>query len=264
MTSVSAAIVALTLLVALSPSPLRVCADPNNLPFSNQKLEGFENKLAEMVAQTEHATVTYVWWAQRRGFLRNTLQADQCDVVMGYPSRAGGVSTTVPYYRSTYVFVTRHGGKVRVTSFDDPVLRNATIGVPLIGDDGANAPPAHALSRRGIVRNVRGYSVYGDYRTDSPPSAIIKAVASGEIDVALAWGPLAGYFAARQRIPLDLVPVSPQIDGGVLVQSFDISMAVRQGDADRLRRLNRFIQTHQREIDALLREYRVPMVSGAH
>src|SRR6188472_3799180 len=142
---------------------LRVCADPNNLPFSNERGEGFENKLAEMIAHDLGTHVEYTWWAQRRGFMRSTLNAGACDVVMGYPHDAELAATTKPYYRSAYVFVTRRTRKLNVSSFNDPRLRKLRIGVQLIGDDGANTPPAHALSRRGIIGNVRGYMIYGDY-----------------------------------------------------------------------------------------------------
>jgi mxaJ protein len=242
-------------------APLRVCADPNNLPFSNVKQEGFENRLAQLLARELGTTVEYTWWAQRRGFIRNTLNAHLCDVVMGYAHDAETAATTQPYYRSTYVFVTRRSRRLQIRSFDDARLRTLKIGVQLIGDDGANSPPAHSLSRRGIVNNLVGYTVYGDYRTESPPSAIVAAVARGDVDVAAAWGPLAGYFATRQAEPLDVTPVSPQLDGPSLPQAFDISIAIRRREPERLARLNRFIDERRREIDALLDEYRVPRVT---
>jgi mxaJ protein len=238
---------------------LRVCADPNNLPFSNNRREGFEDRLAELIARDLGTTVSYTWWAQRRGFFRNTLTARLCDVVMGVPARMDPVLTTAPYYRSAYVFVTRHAQRLRLRGFDDGALRTLKIGVQLVGDDGANSPPAHALSRRGIVANLVGYSVYGDYRTPSPPSAIIAAVARGDIDVAAAWGPLAGYFAARQPVALDVQPVAP-LDDGVLPQAFDISIGVRRDDVALRDRLDRFIREHRSEIDRVLAEYHVPRV----
>ena len=137
---------------------LRVCADPNNLPFSNRRLEGFENRLAEMVARDLHATVQYTWWPQHRGFIRNTLKAGTCDVLMGLPSSVELAWTTRPYYRSTYVFVSRRDRGLAVRSFDDPALRRLRIGVQMIGDDGTNSPPAHALANLGIANNVPGYS----------------------------------------------------------------------------------------------------------
>lgn len=260
-TLVAAALIAGWSLAAPAAGPLRVCADPNNLPFSNERLEGFENRLAEMVARDlGYAGVRYTWWAQRRGFFRNTLNAGLCDVVMGAPRALDLAATTRPYYRSTYAFVTRQDSQLRLRSMDDPALRDRRIGVQLIGDDGANSPPAHVLSRRGIIRNVVGYTVYGDYSTESPPSRIVKAVASGEIDVAIAWGPLAGYFAARQPVPLEVTPVSAPSDLAFLPFAFDISMAVRRVDRSLMSRLDRFIARRTPDIRRLLREYGVPMV----
>ena len=242
---------------------LRVCADPNNLPFSNQKQEGFENKIAALVAREMNLPVEYTWWAQRRGFVRNTLKAGLCDVVVGMPSGYELALTTQPYYRSTYAFVYRKGRGLNVTSFDDPVLRNVRVGVQLIGDDFANAPPAHALTNRHIVENVVGYSIYGDYARANPPSQIIEAVARGDVDVAVAWGPLAGYFAKRQRVPLAVVPVSPQVDLPHLPFVFDISMGVRRGDNAMRDKLDEIINRDRAEIEKILDEYGVPRVGDS-
>jgi quinoprotein dehydrogenase-associated probable ABC transporter substrate-binding protein len=239
---------------------LRVCADPNNLPFSNRRGEGFENRIAEMLAHEMNARVEYTWWAQRRGFFRNTLNACNCDVVIGVPSGIELASATRPYYRSTYVFVYRKDRGISVSSLDDPALRRLKIGVQIIGDDYTNTPPAHALARRNIIRNVVGYTVYGDYRTDSPPAAIIDAVASGAIDVAIAWGPLAGYFAQRSAVPLAVVPVSPQIDLPYLPFVFDIAMGVRRKDTALHNRLDEIIERRQGTIDSILALYGVPRV----
>jgi mxaJ protein len=244
--------------VSVQQPELRVCADPNNLPFSNARLEGFENRLAELVARELGTEVRYTWWAQRRGFLRNTLNARACDIVIGLPTSMEMALATRPYYRSSYVFVSRRDRGLELASFDDPILARLRIGVPLVGDDGGNSPPAHALSRRGLVRNIVGYSVYGDYRAESPPSRLIRAVAAGEVDAAVAWGPVAGYFAARQPAALEMVPVSPQIDLPFLPFVFDMSMAVRRDDAALRDRLDRIIEERRAEIDAILEEYRVP------
>ena len=251
------ALLAVLLAVSVPGRVLRVCADPNNLPFTNQRLEGFENRLAELVARDMGAEVSYTWRAQRRGFLRETLNAGKCDVVMGIPASYELALATRPYYRSSYVFVSRG---LRVSSFDDPVLRRVQIGVQLVGDDYANAPPAHALAARGVVGNVHGYSVYGDYRREAPPAAIVEAVARGEVDVAVVWGPLAGWAAQRQPVPLRIAPVSPQIDLPFLPFVFDISMGVRRSDADLKEELDAILERRQPEIDALLDEYGVPRV----
>ncbi|ESY23431.1 amino acid ABC transporter substrate-binding protein [Mesorhizobium sp. LNJC394B00] len=240
---------------------LRVCADPNNLPFSNAAGQGFENRIAEIVASDLGAKLTYTWWAQRRGFIRNTLKAGLCDLVPGTPSNLEMLRTTTPYYRSSYVFVTRRDGP-DVASFNDPRLRDMRIGVQLIGDDGANSPPVQALGRRGIVGHLVGYPVYGDYSAPNPPARIVEAVASGEIDLAVVWGPLAGYFAARQKVPLRITPVVPRIDGPQLPMIYDISMGVRRED-DALRGdVNGALSRHKVEIDALLSQYGVPRLDA--
>lgn len=239
---------------------LRVCADPNNLPFTNERGEGFENKLAALVAGEMGATVQYEWWAQRRGFFRNTLKAGKCDVVMGVPTSFEMTLTTRPYYRSTYVFVTKRASSIRVRTFDDPVLRRARVGVQLVGDDYANAPPAHALTKRGIVQNVRGYTLYGDYRQPNPPARIVDAVARGDVDVAVVWGPLAGYFATREPVPLRIVPVSPQIDLPFLPFVFDISLGVRREDKALRDELDGILIRRRATIDSILTHYGVPRV----
>ena len=243
---------------------LRVCADPNNLPFSNQRLEGFENKIAELLAQDLGERVEYTWWAQRRGFFRNTLKAGMCDVVLGVPAGFEMALTTKPYYRSTYVFLSRKDRHVDVKSFDDPELKKLRIGVQIIGDDQSNTPPAHALTRRNIVDNVKGFTLYGDYSQHDPPARIVDAVAKGDIDLAIVWGPLAGYFAKQSRVPLEMVPVSPQIDQPFLPFVFDISIGVRRGDQELRDRLDQFLEKRRPEIDKILEDYRVPKVEGGN
>jgi mxaJ protein len=259
-----------TTAAAASDRELRVCADPNNLPFSNSAEAGFENRLAAMVAAHFGQQVSYTWWAQRRGFIRNTLKAGRCDVVMGVPSGYDLVETTRPYYRSSYVFVTRQDQHLELSSLLDPRLHHLVIGVHLIGDDGNNPPPAQALGDQGIVDNVRGYSIYGDYRQADPPARLIEAVESGSLDVAAAWGPLAGYFAQRSPVPLTVTPIRDYERFAPQQFQFAIAMGVRKGD-DALRdRLNAFIDEHRSEITSLLRSYGVPLVdepvtaSGGH
>jgi mxaJ protein len=263
MRALAALLPALLLLVAgpapaqLSRGTLRVCADPNNLPYSNDRREGFENKLAELVAADLHVRVTYTWWAQRRGYVRNTLRAGKCDVIMGVPTGFGPVLVTRPYYRSTYTFVTRRSTPP-VASFDDPALRRLRVGVQLIGDESANSPPAAALTRRGIVENVTGYTVLGDYREPNPPSRIVRAVADSEVDVAIVWGPLAGYFARKSPVPLRVEPVSPEIDLPYLPFVFDMAVGVRRGEAAFRDRIDDVLRRRRREIDRLLAAYGVP------
>ncbi len=242
---------------------LRVCADPNNMPFSNDRQEGFENRIANLLARDMNAKVKYTWWAQRRGFVRNTLNTSACDVIMGVPTGFGLSGVTTPYYRSSYVFVTRRDRGVRIASFDDPALRKLRIGVQLVGEDGASTPPVNALSKRGIHGNLKGYLVYGDYRKSNPTASIIDAVARGDVDVAVVWGPIAGYFAKQQSVPLDLVPVSPQIDLPFMPFVFDMSLGVRRTDKAFRDELDSLLQRERPAISAILDEYGVPRVGGA-
>ncbi|HEX4440600.1 MAG TPA: substrate-binding domain-containing protein [Thermoanaerobaculia bacterium] len=265
---VAAVLAGAAALAAATPPPgalpeLRVCADPNNLPFSNRRLEGFENKIADLLARDLGARVSYTWWAQRRGFFRNTVKAGLCDVVLGVPTGMEMVATTRPYYRSTYVFVYRADRGLDLRTLDDPVLKTLRIGVQLAGDDYANTPPAHALSRRGIVANVVGFTLYGDYAAANPPARIVEAVARGEVDVAIVWGPLAGYFARRQRVPLRVVPVSPSIDPPSMPFVFDIAVGVRRKDEDLKKKIDAFLERRRPEIDAILDAYGVPRVPAA-
>ena len=259
---------ALAALVLHAPTPgaaqsatpahvLRVCADPNNLPYSNERQEGFENRIAELVAREMKAELRYVWWAQRRGYIRNSLRAGLCDLFIGMPTGLDMVLVTRPYYRSTYAFVTKRSGP-HIASFDDPKLKRLRIGVQIIGDDFANAPPAEALAHRGIVRNVRGYTVLGNYREPNPPSRIVRAVANGEVDVAVVWGPVAGYFARKSTVPLRVVPVSPEVDVPYLPFAFDIAMGVRHSETALRDSLDAVIARRQRDIDRILADYGVP------
>src|SRR3954464_14314631 len=168
---------------------LRVCADPDNLPYSNQKRQGFENKLVELVAKDLHAKVKYAWVRQRRALVRRTLTANACDILPGIPEGLEKTLTTKPYYRSTYVFVYRKSDDLQLQSFDDPALRKLKIGIHAISLEGSNPPPAYALARRGLVKNVVGYPMLGAEGVANPQGRIITAVANGDIDVAIVWGP---------------------------------------------------------------------------
>jgi mxaJ protein len=245
-----------------SKPPLRVCADPNNLPFSNREGAGFENRIAELLAADRDAPLEYYWWAQRRGFVRNTLGSGACDVMIGVPHDFEPTATTRPYYRSSYVFVARRDRGLALESFDDPRLRQLRIGVQMIGDDFNNTPPAHALASRGITRNVVGYPVYGDYSLPSPLSTIVSAVDRGEVDTAVVWGPAAGYFARASTGELALTMVSPQRDSPSLPFVFDISMGVRRGDSARRAELDEFLVRRRADVNAILDSYGVPRVKG--
>ena len=238
----------------------RVCADPENMPHSNQKQEGFENKIADLIAKDFAAAPRYTWWGQRRGFIRNTMNATleegRCDVVIGVPEGYDLVSPTRPYYRSTYVFVYLRDKGPQIKSLDDPVLKKVKIGVHLLGDDYTNPPPVHELSKRGVVGNLVGFSTF--YSAENPPSAIIDAVASGKVDVAIVWGPAAGYFVKQQRVPLRMVPVPS--GKGDLPFEFGIAMGVKPGNEALRGKLQKVIDARRAEITKILNDYNVPLV----
>lgn len=258
----AAALLLLALPSLAGARELRVCADPNNMPFSNERQEGFENRIARLVAEELHAELSYVWWAQRRGFIRNTLKAGSCDLVPGVMAGLEMLRTTRPYYRSTYVFAWRRDSDLDIASFDDPKLRELKIGVQLVGDDGANTPPAHALTRRGIVANVRGYTLYGDYGTPDPAGAVMEALARGEIDVAVAWGPFAGFYAARHPGTLTLRPVEPAVDRPFIPMVYDIGMGVRREDTALRGEVQAALLARKDDIDAILASYGVPRLDA--
>jgi mxaJ protein len=237
--------------------PLRVCADPNNLPFSDSAGAGFENKIVGLVGAYLHRPLEFVWRAERRGFVREGLNAGECDLVAAIPSGARIALATRPYYRSTYVFVSKPG-EPPVTSLDDPSLRTRKIGVQLIGDDGMNSPPAHALTQRGIVENVGGFMVYGDYRDDHPLSGIVHAVATGEVDVAAVWGPVAGYFAAKEKPPLVVTAIEGNVEARLPV-TFDISMGVRRTDKPLKAQVDSALSSLAPQIGTILAAYGVPV-----
>jgi quinoprotein dehydrogenase-associated probable ABC transporter substrate-binding protein len=243
------------------PPLFRVCADPHNMPFSNQKEEGFENRIAGVIARELGERTHYIWWGQRRGFIRNTMNATleegRCDVVIAVPQGYDLVRTTKPYYRSTYVFVYRTDRGPRVSSLDDPVLKKIKIGVHLLGDDYTNPPPVHELAKRGVAGNLVGFSTF--YSDENPPSAIVDAVAAGKIDVAIVWGPAAGRFVQLRRGALTMVPVPS--GPGDLPFEFDISMGVKPGNDALRARLEKAIAARRVDIDAILRQYNVPLVS---
>lgn len=245
-----------------SIAELRVCADPYNLPFSNDQEEGFENKIARLVARELNASVINYWWPHRRGFVRNSLSAGDCDVIIGVPARFDPVATTKPYYRSTYYFVYRADRGVQIRSLDDTILKRVKIGVNMIGYDYTNTPPAHALGARGIV----GLVGFGNFLNPAPeadhPQDIIDAVAKDSIDVAIVWGPKAGYWAKREPVPLTMValPDSDPVSG--VPFAFDIAMGVRHRDKALKAQLDSVIERTRGEIVGILQDYNVPMIDA--
>lgn len=236
-------------------APLRVCADPNNLPFSDDHGRGFENKLAELVARDLGTTVEYTYMPQRRGFIRNTLKAKKCDLVIGVPAGYDMVATTSPYYRSGFVFVSRADKNLDIKSFDDPRLESLTIGVHAVGDDYSSIPPVKDIAANGLVDRVVGFSIYGDYAQKNPPARLIDAVIAGDIDIAVAWGPLAGYAARNAKTKLRITPVESSTPG----MQWSIAMGARKDDTALRERVQAVLDRRRTAIHKLLAQYGVPL-----
>ena len=256
------AAIALLLLAGCGPRTFTVCADPKNMPFSNRRGEGLENKLAELVAKDLDAELRYVWWSQRRGWMRETLGQGKCDAWMGVTSGLDAVATTRPYYRSGYVFVSRMDQPLAGLTLDDPRLRELDIGIQLAGDDGANPPPADALARRGLTARVRGFMLYGDNRTADPAADVVRAVERGDVDVALAWGPLAGWRAARSKVPLRVEPVTPWMDQGRWPMVFDISVGVAKDNQVLRQDIDRSLARNRAAVASIVEAFHVPLAPG--
>jgi mxaJ protein len=248
---------ALTVFVSapVAARELRVCADPDNLQYSNREEQGFENRVASLVAHDLGADVRYYWLPQWRGYARKTLQQHRCDLIPGIAQADESVLATNAYYRGTYAFVyspTRFPG---LASLDDPRLRSAHIGVQVVGIDATPTPAARALAQRGIVVNVVGYPIMGE----TPSAArIVDAIADGALDIGIVWSPQPGYFVARRNLALDVVPIrrdatDPEFD-------FAIAMGVRRDDVALQRAVNASLARLAPQIDSVLREYAVRRV----
>ncbi len=243
--------------VHLQSSTLRVCGDPDNLPYSNERLEGFENRIAAVVAAELGAAPVYAWWPHQRGLVRNTIDAGTCDVIFGVPEGLDFVLWTKPYYRSSYVMAYRNDRGYEFRSLDAPELERLRIGVHV------NTPPEESLARRRLLDNVATYSLFFDPRGDRDrPRKLLDDLVAGTVDVAVAWGPLAGYAAAVLNAPLELVPLADE--PGVPL-SFDISMGVEKGNEALKGRLEAAIDRRHDDILAILKEYGVPLapIGGA-
>jgi len=237
----------------IDPKVLRVCADPRNMPFSDEKGEGFENKLAELVAQKLGKSLAYAWYPQAPGFVRNTLGAYKCDVIMGYPQGNDVVQSTNPYYRTAYALVLRHGsGLDGIDTLGDPRLKGKRIGIV------AGTPPATLLAANGLMTGAKPYPLVIDTRFDSSAAAMMQDLAAGEIDAGVLWGPMAGYYAMKANLPMTVVPLVKERGGPRL--AYYITMGVRGADQDWKRQLNRLIAENQPTINRLLASFGVPLL----
>jgi mxaJ protein len=241
----------------LTPGVLRICADPDNMPLSSEKGVGFEQKIAEMIAKDWNTKLEYAWWPVRRGYFSRALNGRYCDVAIEAPDKLDMAAVTKPYFRSGYFFITRKDSGLDIKSLADPRLKKARIGVNLLNSDAENTPPAMALSHYGDVGNLKGYSTF--YTDQDRPESIVRAVENKEIDVAIVWGPVAGYFAKTSKVPLIMNPLPERDSLSDMPFRFNIAMGVRRKDKELRDSLDNFIQRRAPEIQATLKEYGIPV-----
>jgi len=233
---------------------LRVCADPNNMPFSNEKGEGFENKLAELIAQKLDARLEYSWFAEATGYVPNTMGREACDLVMGYAQGTGLIEDTNPYYHTSYVLIYRQddASLQGIDRLSDPRLKGKRIGLF------ARTPPASILAMNGLVANAKPFEINADDSASQVTMTMIDELASGDLDAALLWGPVAGYYAERASVPLKLVPLVKENAGPSTI--YGITMGLRPNEPQWKHTINKLIVDNQSEINLLLQSYNVPLL----
>ncbi|MCB4810902.1 substrate-binding domain-containing protein [Methylovorus menthalis] len=233
------------------PTEFKVCADQDNLPYSNSRQEGFENKIAQLIAQDLGKKLSYQFWYDRMGYIRNTLNARRCDVIMGTVAGNDMVLTSKPYYRSGYVFVTRKESNLNITDWDSPDLRKGIIGV--VGQ----TPPSRPIYDKGLMENARPYRIQRDLNL--PPSFMIDDLVKGDIDIAIVWGPIGGYYAKQSKVPLVVVPVPEYEDTNVHGKEYwNISVAVRKKDKERLAMIQEVLDRRHADIMKILDDFGIP------
>ena len=241
----------------VDPNVFRACGDPRNLPFSNDKGEGFENKLAELFAAKLGKKLSYTYFPQATGFVRMTLGSFRCDIIMGFPQGDDQAQVTIPYYRTTYALVFKRGsGLEDVTAINDPKLKDKRIGIV------ARTPPSTNMAVNGLLGHAKSYPLFIDTRADSSAQAMMDDLAKGDIDCGILWGPMAGYFASQANPPLVVVPLTKETTGPQM--TYRIGMAVRAADQEWKRTLNRLIMENQPEINKLLISYNIPILDDTN
>jgi len=233
---------------------LRVCADPDNMPFSNAKGEGFENKLAELIAQKLDARLEYSWFEEATGYIPNTMGRGACDLVMGYAQGTGLIEDTNPYYYTSYLLIHRQDDASLgdVESLADPRLKGKRIGFV------ARTPPASILAMHGLVANAKPFEIQSDASASKAAATMIGDIASGALDAGILWGPLGGYYAQRAGAPLKLVPLVKEKAGPRTI--YGITMGVRPNDPQWKYKINKFVAANQGEINLILQSYNVPVL----
>jgi quinoprotein dehydrogenase-associated probable ABC transporter substrate-binding protein len=239
---------------AVDRSSLRVCADPGNLPFSNQAGEGFENKIAELLAAELGVPLRYTWFPQATGFVRQTLMARRCDLVIGISLGFELLQNTNPYYRSSYALVYRTDSGLKISSIADPILKEKKLGVI------AGTPPASLMAKYGLLGQVRPYHLVADTRFKQPAKQMVDDIAKGEVDVGVLWGPIAGYYAKDHNPTISVVPLAS--NPGEVKMDYRITMGIRFNEPDWKHEINGLIEKKQPEIDAILKAYGVPLLDA--
>ena len=237
-----------------SAGVIRVCADPDNMPFSNDKGEGFENKLAEMIGAKLDDTVDYTWFSESSGYVPNAVGSDACDLIMGYAQGTGLIEDSNPYYRTSYVLIYRQGNSslAGVDRLSDPRLKGKRIGLF------ARTPPASILALYGLAANTEPFEVNAGESASKAAEAMIEEIASGKLDAGLLWGPVGGYYAQRSSVPLTMVPLVKENAGPSTI--YGITLGLRPNDPQWKHQINKVIAENEREIDGILQSYNVPVL----
>ena len=237
----------------VSRTALRVCADPANMPFSNQAGEGFENKIAELLAADLKLPLEYTWFPQVTGFVRNTLGAKRCDLVMGYVAAGDVIQNTNPYYMSAWSLIYPKDGNLDgVDSLNDDRLKGRRLGIV------AGAPPATVMATNGLMAQAKPYALMVDRRYESPAEEMLGDMQAGEIDAGILWGPIAGYYAKKSGRPLSVVPLLHETK--TVPMAYRITLGLRHGEIEWKHRLNDFLDARRAEIQSILLQYGVPLL----
>lgn len=243
-----------TSIEAVDPDHFRVCAEPDNLPYSNEKGDGFQNKIAELFAKDLKRPLVYVWWPMNAAFFVNTLNLKACDIVMGVPAGLGDVLNTNPYYRITYVMVYRKDSGIKAQSLADPAMKKLKIGTV------AGTPPNFLLAENDLLVNMQGYQPRNDTQKQNVGQQMIEDLKNKAIDVALMAGPLAGYWAKQEKVDVDMVRLeNAQQAGGKM--DYLITMGVRHGEDDWKHRIDDVMKRNQAKINEILASYGVPVLN---
>jgi quinoprotein dehydrogenase-associated probable ABC transporter substrate-binding protein len=233
-------------------SALRVCADPNHLPYSNEAKQGFENKIVELLGAEFNLPVTYVWFPQGPGFVKNTLGLRRCDLIPGIVGGDDTVTTTTPYYYTTSVMLVPQKGP-KISGLDDPQLKGKKIGVV------ANTPPVNFMLKYGLMADMHSYAQNFDSRNEDPTHQLVQDLTSGVTDVALVWGPIGGYWVKKDNLPIDVIPLKGEAANTRL--DYHIAMGVRGTEPEWRRKVGAALTKHKAEIDKILLDYGVPLLN---